>query len=137
MGVFPLAAHCPPGLPSPHPCSEWVYLPQESPQRVSACNFLPLIDLFFQKIHTFFIINPGLASSCPFWLHFPPDKRLGAKTTSGSHPHGLSPRFPIRNRDSMYGHDFARVIKASTIEVLKTAHPYQRPTWPMTGSWGA
>jgi transposase InsO family protein len=40
-------------------------------------------------------------------------------------PYGLTPRFLIRDRDSEYGDDFARVAKASSIEVLKT--PYRAP----------
>ena len=35
-------------------------------------------------------------------------------------PYGLTPRFLIRDRDRKYGDDFARVAKASSIEVLRT-----------------
>jgi len=52
-------------------------------------------------------------------------------------PYGLTPGFLIRDRDSKYGHEFTRVAKASSTEVLKTPTALQRPTRSANGSWGA
>ena len=84
---------------------------------VWACDFLPVIDLFFGQIYAFFIIElvPRRAVHCGVTSH-PTDTWLAQQLRDAT-PYGLTPRFLIRDRDGKCGDGFTRVPKASSIEV--------------------
>jgi transposase InsO family protein len=111
--------------PRPAPGQNWPTFLKNHAHLVWACDFLPVIDLFFRQIHAFFIIE--LASRRV--VHFGVTSHLTdawvAQQLREATPYGLTPRFLIRDRDNKYGYDFSRVAKASSIEVLKT--PYRAP----------
>jgi transposase InsO family protein len=92
---------------------------------VWACDFLPVIDLFFRQIYAFFTIEVGSRRVVHFGITSHPTDAWVAQQLREATPYGLTPRFLIRDRDSKYGDDFTRVAKASSIEVLKT--PYRAP----------
>jgi len=111
----------------PHPAhgQNWSTFLKNHAQLVWACDFLPVIDLFFRQIYAFFIIEPASRRVVHFGVTSHPTDAWVAQQLREATPYGLTPRFLIRDRDSKYGDDFARVAKASSIEVLKT--PYRAP----------
>ena len=87
---------------------------------VWARDFLPVFDLFFRQIYAFFIIELASRRVVHLGVTSHPTDAWMARQLREATPYGLTPRFLIRGRDSKYGDDFARVAKASSIEVLRT-----------------
>jgi len=114
-------------LARPHPAhgQNWPTFLKNHAQIVWACDFLPVIDLFFRQIYAFFIIELGSRRVVHFGVTSHPTDAWVAQQLREATPYGLTPRFLIRDRDGKYGDGFARVAKASSIEVLKT--PYRAP----------
>ena len=92
---------------------------------VWACDFLPVIDMFFRQIYAFFIIELGSRRVVHFGITPHPTDAWVRQQLREATPYGLTPRFLVRNRGSKYGNDFARVERASSVEVLIT--PYRAP----------
>ncbi len=88
-----------------------------------ACDFLPLIGLFFRQVYLFFIIELSLRRVVHFGVTAHPTDAWVAQQLREATPYGQTPRFLIRDRDSKYGEAFTRVAKGSSIEILKT--PYR------------
>jgi putative transposase len=131
---WPAGPACPAGSPGagvrlapPHPAhgQNWSTFPKNHTQMVWACDFLPVIDLFFRQISTFFIIELGSCRVVHCGVTSHPTDAWVAQQLREVTPYALTPRFLIRDRDSKYGADFVRVARASSIEVLKT--PYRTP----------
>ena len=124
-----------------HPCpahgQNWSTFLKNHAQLVWACDFLPVIDLFFRQIYAFFIIELGSRRvvHCGVTSH-PTDAWVRQQLREAT-PYGLTPRFLIRDRDSKYGADFVRVAKASSIDVLKIPYRAPKATPSAKGSWGA
>jgi transposase InsO family protein len=114
-------------LARPHPAhgQNWSTFLRNHAQMVWACDFLPVIDLFFRQIYAFFIIELGSRRVVHCGVTSHPTDAWVAQQLREATPFGLTPRFLIRDRDSKYGDDFARVARASSIGVLKT--PYRAP----------
>jgi transposase InsO family protein len=112
--------------PRPAQGQNWPTFPKNHAQEVWACDFLPVIDLFFRQIYAFFIIELGSRRVVHFGVTSHPTGAWVAQQLREATPYGLTPRFLIiRERDSKYGDEFTRVAKASSIEVLMT--PYRAP----------
>jgi putative transposase len=92
---------------------------------VWACDFLPVIDLFFRQGYLFFIIQLASRRVVHFGVTSHPTDVWVAQQLRQATPFGQAPRFLIRERDNKYGEAFTRVAKASSIEILKT--PYRAP----------
>jgi len=114
-------------LARPHPAhgQNWSAFLKNHAQMVWACDFLPVIDLFFRQIYAFFIIELGSCRVVHSGVTSHPTDAWVAQQLREATPYGLTPRFLIRDRDSKFGVDFVRVAKASSIEVLKI--PYRAP----------
>jgi len=106
-------------LARPHPANgqNWSVFLRNHAHIVWACDFLPVIDLFFRQIYAFFIIELGSRRVVHFGVTSHPADAWVAQQLREATPYGRTPRFLIRDRDSKYGDDFARVAKASSIEV--------------------
>ncbi|MGA2820530.1 MAG: hypothetical protein ABSF61_07740 [Anaerolineales bacterium] len=88
-----------------------------------ACDFLPVIDLFFRQIYEFLIIELASRRIVHFGVT---SHRIDAWLEQGlreATPYGQAPRSLIRGQDRRFGQAFARVAKESSIEILKT--PYR------------
>ena len=114
-------------LARPHPAhgQNWPTFLKNHAQIIWACDFLPVMDLFFRQIYAFFIIEPGSRRVVHFGVTSHPTDAWVAQQLREATPYGLTPCFLICDRDSKHGDDFARVAKASSIDVLKT--PYRAP----------
>ena len=88
---------------------------------VWACDFLPVVALFFRQTYLFFIV--GLASRRI--VHFDvtahrTDAWVAQQLREVITPFGQTPRFLIRDRDRKYGDAFVRVAQGSSMEIQKT-----------------
>ncbi len=111
--------------PRPAHGHDWQTFLKNHAQLVWACDFLPVIDLFFRQIYAFFIIELGSRRVVHSGVTSHPTDAWIAQHLRVATPFGLAPRFLIRDRDSKFSDGFTRVAKASSIEVLKT--PYRAP----------
>ena len=103
--------------PHPAPSQNWSTFIRNHAQLVWACDFLPLIDMFFRQIYAFFIIELGSRRVVHFAVTAHPTDSWVAQQLREATPYGEAPRYLIRDRDSKYGDHFARVANASSIEV--------------------
>lgn len=90
-----------------------------------ACDFLPVIDLFFRQLYCFVIIELGSRRIVRFNITAHPTDAWVAQQLREATPYGQAPRFLIRDRDRKYGAAFTCVAKGRGIEMLKT--PYRAP----------
>ncbi len=111
--------------PSQASWQSWSTFLKNHAKDVWACDFLPVIDLFFRTIYAFFIVELSSRRVVHFGVTSNPTDAWVAQQLREATPFGLTPRFLIRDRDSKYGAVFKRVAKGSLIEDLKT--PYRAP----------
>jgi hypothetical protein len=105
-----------PEVPRPEG-QNWSTFLQNHAQIVWACDFLPVIDLFFRQIYAFFIIDLALRRVVHFGVTSDSTDAWIRQQLQEATPYGLTPRFLIRDRDSKYGDDFTRIAKAGFIDV--------------------
>ncbi len=107
------------------PTQTWTIFLHNHVYQVWACDFLPVYDLLFRPLFIFFIIELGSRRIVHFGVTRSPTDAWTAQQLREATPFGEAPRFLIRDNDSKYGPNFAKVVKASGIEVLRT--PYKAP----------
>lgn len=111
----------PPRVPS----QNWSVFLNNHAKDVWACDFLPVIDLFFRRAYLFFIVEVASRRIVHFNLTAHPTDAWVAQQLREATSFGEAPRFLIRDRDSRYGQTFTRVAAGRQIEILKT--PYRAP----------
>ncbi len=111
--------------PSRAASQTWSIFLHNHAKDVWACDFLPVIDLFFRQVYLFFIVELASRRIVHFNVTAHPTDAWVAQQLREATPYGQTPRFLIRDRDSKYGEAFTRVAKGSTIQILKT--PYRSP----------
>lgn len=111
--------------PSQSPSQTWSTFLQNHAQAIWACDFLPVIDLFFRPLYLFFVIELASRRVVYFGVTRSPTDEWVAQQLREATPLGQVPRFLIRDRDRKYGDAFTRVAVSTSIEVLKT--PYRAP----------
>jgi putative transposase len=111
--------------PTRSPSQDWNTFLKNHAKEVWACDFLPVIDLFFRTIYVFFIIELGSRRVVHFGVTRHPTDAWVAQQLREATPYDAAPRFLIRDNDSKFGQEFALVAKATDIEVLRT--PYRAP----------
>jgi putative transposase len=85
-----------------------------------ACDFLPVIDLFFRPLSLFFVVELASRRVVHFGVtRYPSDAWLAQRLREAT-AFGEAPRFLIRDRDHKYGEAFLRVAKGTRIEILRT-----------------
>ncbi len=111
----------PPGAPS----QTWAVFLKNHAKDVWACDFLPVIDLFFHQTYLFFIVELASRRIVHFGITAHPTDAWVAQQLREATPFGTAPRFLIRDRDSKYGEGFTCVGTGTSIDILKT--PYRAP----------
>lgn len=111
--------------PSQPSSQNWSTFLKNHMQDVWACDFLPVIDLFFHTIYVFFIVELSSRRVVHCGVTSNPSDAWVAQQLREATPFGQTPRFLIRDRDRKYGEAFTRVAKGSALEVLRT--PYRAP----------
>lgn len=107
------------------PSQTWSVFLNNHAKGVWACDFLPVIDLFFRQMYLFFIVELSSRRIVHFNVTAHPTDAWVAQQLREATACGQAPRFLIRDRDRKYGDTFSRVAKGSSIEILKT--PYRAP----------
>jgi hypothetical protein len=87
-----------------------------------ACAFLPVTDLLFRHLDAFFIIELATRRVVHVGVTRHPTDAWVAQQLRGATPFGAHPTYLIRDNDSKFGPDFARVAEASGISVIRTAY---------------
>jgi len=90
-----------------------------------ACDFLPVTDLLFRQVYAFFIIELATRRVVHMAVTRHPTDAWVAQQLREATPERTAPTYLIRDNDSIFGPDFARVAAASGIEILRT--PYRAP----------
>jgi putative transposase len=85
-----------------------------------ACDFLPVINLFFRQYFVFFIVELASRRVVHFGVTAHPTDAWAAQQLREATPFGEGPRFLIRDNDGKFGPEFARVATGAGIKVLKT-----------------
>ncbi len=111
--------------PSQPSSQNWSTFLKNHAKDVWACDFIPVINLFFRTIYAFFIVELSSRRVVHFGVTSNPTDAWVAQQLREATPFAQTPRFLIRDRDGKYGEVFTRVAKGSSIEVLKT--PYRAP----------
>jgi transposase InsO family protein len=89
-------------------------------QDIWACDFLPVIDLLFRQYFVFFIVVLASRRVVHFGMTAHPTDAWAAQQLREATPFGQHPKYLIRDNDSKYGVEFARVAASTGIKVLKT-----------------
>ena len=111
--------------PAKPPSQTWAIFLKNHAKDMWACDFLPVIDIWFRPLFLFFIVELASRRIVHFGVTCSPTDAWVAQQLREATPFGQAPRFLIRDRDSKYGEVFTRVAVGSSIEVLKT--PYRAP----------
>lgn len=93
--------------------------------QIWACDFLPVIDFRFRQLYAFFIIELGSRRVVHFGVtRHPPDTWLAQQLREAT-PFDTHPTYLIRDNDSKFAAEFARVAAGRDIQILKI--PYRAP----------
>ena len=111
--------------PNHPPSQTWSVFLKNHAKDVWACDFLPVIDLFFHQAYLFFIVELTSRRIVHFNVTAHPTDAWVAQQLREATPFGQTPRFLMRDRDRKYSDAFTRVAQGSSIEILKT--PYRAP----------
>ncbi len=103
------------------PCGQtWTTFLHNHATQIWACDFLPIIDLFFRQFYAFFIVELGSRRIVHVGVTDAPTDAWTAQQLREATPFGEGPKYLVRDNDSKYGHQFAHVAAGANIEVLKT-----------------
>ncbi len=111
--------------PPREPNQNWSTFLKNHANDVWACDFLPVVDLWFRTMFVFFIIELGTRRVVHFGITRSPTEQWVAQQFREATPNGVGPKFIIRDNDRKFGSAFDRVAKGTGIEVLKI--PYRAP----------
>jgi transposase InsO family protein len=90
-----------------------------------ACDFIPVIDLLFQQLDVFFIVELATRRVVHVGVTRHPSQFWVAQQLREATPNREKPQFILRDNDSRYGSAFDALAKTTGIEVLRT--PFRSP----------
>ncbi len=103
----------------------WSTFLRNHASQIWACDFLPIVDFTFRQLYAFFIIELGSRRVVHFGITRHPTDAWVAQQLREATPFDTHPTYLIRDNDSKFAEQFARVAAARAIEVLKI--PYRAP----------
>lgn len=104
------------------PSQSWRTFLKNHVDETWACDFLPVVDLFFRQTFVFFLIELGSRRVVHFGVTRNPTSEWVTQQLREATPNGLGPKYLIRDNDGKYGALFDRVAKASGIEIVRIPH---------------
>ncbi len=93
--------------------------------QIWACDFLQVIDIRFRQLYAFFIIELGSRRVVHWGVTRHPTDAWVAQQMREATPFDIHPTYLVRDNDSKFGAQFARVAADRKIQVLKI--PYRAP----------
>ncbi len=100
----------------------WAIFLRSHATDIWACDFLPVTDLLFRQLYTFFIVELASRRVVHVAVTRHPTDEWVAQQLREATPFGQHPAYLIRDNDSKFGPTFARVAADSRIEILRTAY---------------
>ena len=94
-------------------------------QDIWACDFVPVVTLFFKTLHAFVIVHHESRRVVHVGVTDHPTDEWITQQVREATPFEEKPKYLICDNDKRYGHLFERVVQASGIEVIHT--PYEAP----------
>ena len=94
-------------------------------QDIWACDFVPVVTLFFKTLHAFVIVHHESRRVVHVGVTDHPTDEWITQQVRDATPFEEKPKFLICDNDKRYGHLFERVVQTSDIEVIHT--PYVAP----------
>jgi len=94
-------------------------------QDIWACDFVPVVTLFFKTIHAFVIVHHESRRVVHVGVTDHPTDEWITQQVRDATPFEEKPKDLICDNDKKYGHMFEQVAQASSIEVIHT--PYEAP----------
>ena len=103
----------------------WATFLSTHANEIWACDFLPVIDVGFRALYAFFIVELGSRRVVHVAVTRQPTDAWVAQQLREATPFGTKPRFLLRDNDSKFGAQFARVAATTGIEIVRT--PFRAP----------
>lgn len=111
--------------PMPSPSQTWRILLNNHTDEMWACDFLPVVDLFFRLTFVFFLVELGSRCVVHFGVTRHPTSEWVTQQLREATTNGTGPKYLTRDNDGKYGALFERVAEASGIEIVRI--PYRAP----------
>jgi transposase InsO family protein len=103
----------------------WATFLSAHAHEIWACDFLPVLDVGFRTVYAFFIVELASRRVVHVGITRQPTDAWVAQQLREATPFGVTPRFLIRDNDSKFGAQFARVAATTHIEIVRT--PFRAP----------
>jgi transposase InsO family protein len=103
----------------------WSTFLKNHASQIWACDFLPVIDLRFRQLYAFFLMELGSRRVVHLGVTRHPTDAWVAQQLREATPFDEHPTYLIRDNDSKFAEQFARVAADRGIKVLRT--PYRAP----------
>ena len=103
----------------------WSTFLQTHGKDIWACDFVPVVTLFFKTLHAFVIVHHESRRVVHVGITDHPTDEWITQQVREATPFEDKPKFLICDNDKRYGHLFEQVALASGIEVIHT--PYEAP----------
>src|SRR5215471_14661134 len=91
-------------------------------EQIWACDFLPVTDLLFRSLFAFFIIELHSRRVIHIGVTRNPTDAWTAQQRRFATAYDEGPKYLIRDNDSKFGENFARVAITSHIEILHISY---------------
>ena len=98
----------------------WTTFIHNHAEDIWACDFLPVFSLLFKQYFLFFIVELASRRVVHFGVTAAPTDAWVAQQLREATPFDQKPKYLIRDNDSKFGHQFARVAADAGIKILKT-----------------
>jgi transposase InsO family protein len=103
----------------------WSTFLQTHGKNIWACDFVPVVTLFFKTLHACVIVHHESRRVVHVGVTDHPTDEWITQQVREATPFEEKPKFLICDNDKRYGSPFERVVQASGIEVIHT--PYEAP----------
>jgi putative transposase len=105
--------------------SSWPTILKSHGKDIWACDFVPVVTLYFKTIHAFVIVHHESRRTVSVGVTEHPTDEWVTQLLRDATPFDEKPKYLICDDDRKYGQMYERVAKASGIEVIHT--PYAAP----------
>ena len=105
---------------SPSPGQTWATFLNNHSKDIWACDFLPVVYLFFGQLYAFFLVELGTRRVIHFGVTRHPTDEWAAQQLRDATAFGAGPKYLIRDNDTKFGPKFQKVAEDAAIKVIKT-----------------